>query len=612
MNPVNLAPLTAVSPLDGRYRRRVEALAPVVSEFGLMRYRVRVEVEWLLHLATLDEIPELPAPSPEQAAAAHAVWQQFAVADAESIREREAQTNHDVKAVEYFVKEAVERIEALAPHVEFVHFGCTSEDINNLAYALMLRDARESVLLPAMRRLVAELRDLGAPLAEAPMLARTHGQAATPTTLGKEIANTVARLERQRRAFESAEILGKMNGAVGNYNAHAVAYPHVDWPRRCGEFVARLGLTFNAHTTQIEPHDYIAELFHCLTRFNRVLLDFDRDAWGYVSLGYFRQRQVAGETGSSTMPHKVNPIDFENSEGNVGLANAVLSHLADKLAVSRWQRDLSDSTALRSIGAAFGYCLVAYDSACRGIAKLEVDHERLDADLDDAWEVLAEAVQTVMRATGSAEPYERLKALTRGRRLDSSVYRELLATLELPDSARRKLGALTPRAYTGYAVQLAREVLDARADSGARVREVEWSTHERALLQVRRTVFIDEQGVPEAEELDGEDANARHFLAEDDAGQPIGTARLLGSGQVGRMAVLPQWRRRNVGAQLLTRAVAAAQEAGLAVFLDAQTHARSFYERLGFEASGEVFLEAGIEHVRMTLVVDGTGDPNER
>ena len=607
---MNLAPLTALSPLDGRYRRRVEALAPIASEFGLMRYRVRVEVEWLLHLAAMDEIPELPSPSPQQAAAARAVWQQFAVADAESIREREAQTNHDVKAVEYFVKEAVGRIDGLAPHVEFVHFGCTSEDINNLAYALMLRDARESVLLPAMRRLVAELRDLGAPLAEAPMLARTHGQAATPTTLGKEIANTVARLERQRRAFESAEILGKMNGAVGNYNAHAVAYPHVDWPRRCGEFVARLGLTFNAHTTQIEPHDYIAELFHCLTRFNRVLLDFDRDAWGYVSLGYFRQRQVAGETGSSTMPHKVNPIDFENSEGNVGLANAVLSHLADKLAVSRWQRDLSDSTALRSIGAAFGYCVVACDSACRGIAKLEVDRERLAADLDDAWEVLAEAVQTVMRATGSAEPYERLKALTRGRRLDAAVYRELLATLELPDSARRKLEALTPRTYTGYAAQLAREVLDARTDSGVsgvRVREVEWATHERALLQVRRAVFIDEQGVPEAEELDGEDANARHFLAEDEAGRPIGTARLLGSGQVGRMAVLPQWRRRNVGAQLLTRAVAAAQGAGLAVFLDAQIHAQGFYERLGFKASGEVFLEAGIEHVRMTTSEETEG-----
>lgn len=596
---MNLQPLTAVSPLDGRYRRRVEALAPIVSEFGLMRYRVRVEVAWLLHLAGMAEIPELPRTSPTQAAAANAIWQTFDVADAESIREREAQTNHDVKAVEYFVKDAVGRIEGLAPHVEFVHFGCTSEDINNLAYALMLRDARESALLPAMQRLVARLRELGAPLAEAPMLSRTHGQAATPTTLGKEIANTVVRLERQRSTFERAEILGKMNGAVGNYNAHAVAYPSVEWPRRCGEFVANLGLTFSTHTTQIEPHDYMAELFHCLTRFNQVLLDFDRDAWGYVSLGYFRQRQVAGETGSSTMPHKVNPIDFENSEGNVGLANAVLSHLADKLAVSRWQRDLSDSTALRSIGTAFGYCLVAYESACRGIAKLDVDRERLDADLGDAWEVLAEAVQTVMRATGSAEPYERLKALTRGHRLDDSVYGELLAELKLPESARRKLEALTPATYTGYAAQLAREVLDARPSHRVRVHEVPWSTHEPALMQIRRSVFIQEQGVPEAEELDGEDANARHFLAEDEDGLPIGTARLLASGQVGRMAVLPQWRGRNVGAQLLTRAVEAAQETNLAVFLNAQIQAQGFYERQGFKASGEVFLEAGIEHVRM-------------
>ena len=592
--------LTAISPLDGRYRRRVEALAPIVSEFGLMRFRVRVEVEWFLHLAGMEEVLELPQPSPAQADAARAIWREFDVADAEAIREREAQTNHDVKAVEYFVKDAIAGIEGLAPHVEFVHFGCTSEDINNLAYALMLVEVRESVLLPAMRRLVARLRDLGAPLADVPMLARTHGQAATPTTLGKEIANTVARLERQRSAFEKAEILGKMNGAVGNYNAHAVAYPGVDWPRRCREFVANLGLAFNAHTTQVEPHDYIAELFHCLTRFNQVLLDFDRDAWGYVSLGYFRQRQVAGETGSSTMPHKVNPIDFENSEGNLGLANAVLSHLADKLAVSRWQRDLSDSTALRSIGSGFGYCLTAYDSACRGIAKLAVDRKRLDADLHGAWEVLAEAVQTVMRAAGSEEPYERLKALTRGRRLDATVYRELLSQLTLPDAARRTLEQLTPASYSGYAAQLARQMLGERGDDGVRVLEARWATHEAPLMRIRRTVFIDEQGVPEAEELDGEDAGARHFLAEDAEGQPIGTARLLGNGQIGRMAVLPEWRKRNVGARLLARAVEAGEEAGLAVFLNAQIQAQGFYERNGFEAEGEMFLEAGIEHVRMT------------
>ena len=595
---MNLEELTAISPLDGRYRRRVTALAPIVSEFGLMRCRVRVEVAWFLHLAALDGVPELPPLNAAQKASLDALWQRFDLADAQAIRATEAQTNHDVKAVEYFVKDAVRRIDGLADHVEFVHFGCTSEDINNLAYGLMLREARATVLAPAMQRLVAALREFALPLADVPMLSRTHGQAATPTTVGKEIANTVARLERQRDAFMGAELRGKMNGAVGNYNAHAVAYPSVDWPRVARDFVAGLGLGFNPSTTQIEPHDDIAELFHCLMRFNQALLDFDRDAWGYISLGYFRQRQVAGETGSSTMPHKVNPIDFENSEGNLGLADAVLGHLAGKLPVSRWQRDLSDSTALRSIGTAFGYCLVAYDSACRGIAKLALDRDRLQADLDGAWEVLAEAVQTVMRAAGGVEPYERLKALTRGRRLDAAVYGELLKELELPDSARRKLEGMTPDAYTGLAGRLARDVL-----GGAEVRlsEVPWETHAAALMAVRRAVFIEEQGVPEAEELDGEDAAAKHFLAEDEHGNPIGTARLLASGQIGRMAVLPEWRGRDIGAGLLVRAVEAARRDGLDVFLHAQVHALGFYERNGFKASGDVFLEADIEHRRMTL-----------
>ena len=595
---MNLEELTAISPLDGRYRRRVTALAPIVSEFGLMRCRVRVEVEWFLHLAKLDAVPELPPVNAAQEESLHALWRRFDLADAQAIRTTEAQINHDVKAVEYFVKDAVRRIDGLADHVEFVHFGCTSEDINNLAYGLMLREAREAVLAPAMQRLVAALREFALPLADVPMLSRTHGQAATPTTVGKEIANTVARLERQRDAFMGAELRGKMNGAVGNYNAHAVAYPSVDWPQVARDLVADLGLGFNPSTTQIEPHDDIAELFHCLMRFNQALLDFDRDAWGYISLGYFKQRQVAGETGSSTMPHKVNPIDFENSEGNLGLANAVLGHLAGKLPVSRWQRDLSDSTALRSIGTAFGYCLVAYDSACRGIAKLALDRDRLRADLDGAWEVLAEAVQTVMRAAGGVEPYERLKDLTRGRRLDAAVYGELLKELELPDSARRKLEGMTPAAYTGLASRLARDVL-----GGAEVRlsEVPWETRAAALMAVRRTVFIEEQGVPEAEELDGEDAAAKHFLAEDEHGNPIGTARLLASGQIGRMAVLPEWRGRDIGARLLARAVEAARRDGLDVFLHAQVHALGFYERNGFKASGDVFLEADIEHRRMTL-----------
>ena len=595
---MNTTPLTAISPLDGRYLRHVEALASITSEFGLMRYRVRVEVEWFLFLAGLAEIAALPDVEPPQAAAAQAIWRDFDVADADSIRRLEAQTNHDVKAVEYFVKAALGRIDGLAAHVEFVHFGCTSEDINNLAYALMLADARATVLGPAMRRLIDALRDLAVPLLDVPMLSRTHGQAASPTTVGKELANVVARLERQQRAFEEVEILAKMNGAVGNYNAHAVAFPQVDWPLRSRDFVAGLGLAFNAYTTQIEPHDYIAELGHCLMRFNQVLLDFDRDIWGYIALGYFRQRKVEGETGSSTMPHKVNPIDFENSEGNLGLANAVLAHLASKLAVSRWQRDLSDSTALRNVGTAFGHCLIAYSSAQRGIAKLELDRNRLAADLDGAWEVLSEAVQTVMRSAGSAEPYEQLKRLTRGQRMDERVYRDLLDHLDLSAAARRKLAPLTPATYTGLAARLAQDALGAAGE--VTVLEVPWATHTEALMRVRRAVFIQEQGVGEEEELDGEDATSQHFLATDDQGRPIGTARLMPNGQIGRMAVLPAWRRRDVGTRLLARAIDVAERQGLTVFLHAQADAQGFYERNGFVVSGGVFLEAGIEHRRMT------------
>ena len=597
---MKLESLTAISPLDGRYRKRVAALASLVSEFGLMRYRVRVEVEWFLFLASLDEIAELPSLDDAQIAQAHAIWREFDVRDAAAIRALEAQTNHDVKAVEYFVKQAIGKLDGLRPHVEFVHFACTSEDINNLAYALMLREARQTVLAPAMQRLMDALRRFALPQIDVPMLSRTHGQAASPTTVGKELANVLVRLQRQHEAFANARILAKMNGAVGNYNAHAVAYPGVDWVRQGTRFVAGLGLSINTHTTQIEPHDYMAELFHCLMRFNQVLLDFDRDSWGYIALGYFKQRKVEGETGSSTMPHKVNPIDFENSEGNIGLANAVLGHLADKLTVSRWQRDLSDSTALRSIGSAFGYCLIAYDSACKGIAKLEPARERMAADLDGAWEVLAEAVQTVMRSAGGEEPYEQLKRLTRGARLDETVYRALLEKLDLSTAARHKLATLTPTAYVGLAARLAGEAL-LPDDAPIRVAEVPWATHADELMRVRRAVFIDEQGVAEDEELDGEDETSRHFLATDAEHRPIGTARLLPNGQIGRMAVLPAWGRRHVGAQLLAQAVESAQRAGLSVFLHAQVDAQGFYERNGFEASGDVFLEADIEHRKMTL-----------
>ena len=446
--------------MDGRYARRTAALAPLVSEFGLIRYRVRIEVEWFLYLARLEEIAELPPlDAPRQARLRH-IWEDFDVDDAQEVRALEAETNHDVKAVEYFVKRAIARADqALEPRIEFVHFACTSEDINNLAYAMMMRDARESVLLPAMDRLIHGLRDLGRPLADVPMLARTHGQAASPTTVGKEIANVVARLDRQAVSLRGTEILGKLNGAVGNYNAHLAAYPNVDWPARSREFVNSLGLSFNEFTTQIEPHDYLAELFHNLVRFNQVVLDFDRDAWGYIALGYFKQRPVPGETGSSTMPHKVNPIDFENSEGNLGLANAILGHLAEKLAVSRWQRDLSDSTALRSIGSAFGHCLVAWDSACRGIGKIAVDTDRIGSDVDAAWEVLSEAVQTILRAGGAPEPYEQLKRLTRGQHLDESAYRALLDGLDLSPGDRDRLLRLTPAEYTGLAAQIARGFL---------------------------------------------------------------------------------------------------------------------------------------------------------
>ena len=606
--PLPLEPLTAISPVDGRYRERVAALAPLVSEFGLLRYRVRVEVEWFLHLAALPEIAELPAVDAARAEQVRALWRDFTVADAAEIRRLEKRTNHDVKAVEYFVKARLGAVTGLAKHGEFVHFGCTSEDINNLAYGLMITDARRQVLAPAMRALVEDLRQLARPLADVPMLARTHGQAASPTTVGKELANFVVRLARQLAGFERITLPGKMSGAVGNYNAHHVAYPVVDWPRCCRAFVEGLGLAFNPHTTQIEPHDRLAEAFHCLTRFNQVLLDLARDLWGYIALGYFRQRAAPGETGSSTMPHKVNPIDFENAEGNIGIANALLGHLADKLAVSRWQRDLSDSTALRNIGPAFAHSLLAHEGARRGLAKLDVDAARCRADLDAAWEVLAEAVQTVLRAEGQREPYERLKALTRGRRISADVYRELLDALPLSDDARRTLGALTPATYTGRAAALAREAL---ADDAPTVREVAWAKHQDALSAVRIAVFVDEQGVDRAEELDGEDATARHFIAETADGQPIGTARLLPSGQIGRMAVLPAWRRRGIGARLLELAVAAAREDATPVFLHAQVDAIPFYERSGFEAVGDMFDEADIRHRKMIPISldERTGQP---
>ena len=450
--------LTALSPLDGRYAGKVEPLRPIFSEFGLMHRRVHVEIEWLLALAAEPGIKELPPFTATQVKQLHTIADSFAIEEGARIKAIEATTNHDVKAVEYFIKERMGSDPALAQAREFVHFACTSEDINNLSYALMLKDAREQVLLPAFDRIIARLRELAHANAALPMLSRTHGQTASPSTLGKELANVVARLERQRKQLAALEIPGKINGAVGNYNAHAITYPELDWRAFSQRFVESLGLDYNPYTTQIEPHDGVAEYCDAVRRANTILIDLARDVWGYISLGYFKQTLKAGEVGSSTMPHKVNPIDFENAEGNLGLANALLGHFAEKLPISRWQRDLTDSTVLRALGTAFGHTLVALESLQKGLGKLTVNADRLAADLDASWEVLAEAVQTVMRRYGLPQPYEQLKALTRGQGITKESMRDFIGKLELPAEAKQRLLDLTPGGYIGLAEGLAREI----------------------------------------------------------------------------------------------------------------------------------------------------------
>jgi adenylosuccinate lyase len=450
--------LTALSPLDGRYAGKVEALRPIFSEYGLMHRRVQVEIEWLLALAADPKIAELPPFGATQTQTLKAIAENFSVADGERIKAIEATTNHDVKAVEYFIKEKIGADASLAQAREFVHFACTSEDINNLSYALMLRDARDQVLLPQFDAVIAQLRGLAHANAALPLLSRTHGQTASPSTLGKEIANVVARLQRQRKQLAAVEISGKINGAVGNYNAHVITYPEVDWRAFSQRFVESLGLDYNAYTTQIEPHDGVAEYCDAVRRANIILIDLARDIWGYISLGYFKQTLKAGEVGSSTMPHKVNPIDFENAEGNFGLANALLGHFAEKLPISRWQRDLTDSTVLRALGTAFGHSLVALESLKKGLGKLNVNAERIAADLDNSWEVLAEAVQTVMRRYGLPEPYEQLKALTRGHGITHESMREFITALALPAEAKQRLLDLTPGGYVGLAESLARNI----------------------------------------------------------------------------------------------------------------------------------------------------------
>jgi adenylosuccinate lyase len=455
---MDLTALTAVSPVDGRYGSKTATLREVFSEYGLMQRRVLVEVNWLLALSAHPGIDEVPVLSAQARAQLESIASDFDGASAERIKAIESTTNHDVKAVEYYIKEQLAGSEELEAVSEFVHFACTSEDINNLSHALMLKDGLARCLLPLGHQLADTLRELAREYADVPMLSRTHGQTASPTTMGKELANVVARLQRQLDALAAQQCLGKINGAVGNYNAHLCAYPDVDWAAHASDFVESLGLSWNPHTTQIEPHDYIAEMFDTIRRFNTVLIDFCRDTWSYISIGYFRQKTVAGEVGSSTMPHKVNPIDFENAEGNLGLANAVLAHLGEKLPLSRWQRDLTDSTVLRNMGVGFGYSLIAYQSALKGIGKLELDTARLAEDLDACWEVLAEAVQTVMRRHGIEQPYEKLKALTRGQAITRESLQDFVAGLDLPEDAREALLALTPGTYTGSAAAQAGEI----------------------------------------------------------------------------------------------------------------------------------------------------------
>ncbi|KAL2462798.1 L-Aspartase-like family protein [Forsythia ovata] len=455
---VELSSLTALCPLDGRYWAKVKELSPFTSEFGLIRFRVLVEIKWLLKLSQIPEVPEVPRFSEEAESFLQELIDGFSLDDALEVKNIEKVTNHDVKAVEYFLKQRCLSHLEIAQVLEFFHFACTSEDINNLAHALMLKEVLNKVILPVMDKLITAISNMATANACIPMLSRTHGQPASPTTLGKEMAIFAYRLSRERRNISQVEILGKFAGAVGNYNAHLAAYPNVNWPRVAEEFVTSLGISFNPYVPQIEPHDYMAKLFHSIIQFNNILVDFDRDVWGYISLGYFKQITKAGEIGSSTMPHKVNPIDFENSEGNLGMANGGLSHLSTKLPISRWQRDLTDSTVLRNMGVGLGHSLLAYKSALQGIAKLQVNEASLIEDLDQTWEVLAEPIQTVMRRYGVPEPYEKLKELTRGRAVTKERIREFIEGLDIPFEAKKGLLNLTPHTYVGAAVELAKNV----------------------------------------------------------------------------------------------------------------------------------------------------------
>ncbi|HIE02628.1 MAG TPA: adenylosuccinate lyase [Thiotrichaceae bacterium] len=446
-----LSSLTAISPIDGRYANKTQVLRPIFSEFGLIRYRIIVEIRWLQFLADHPDIVEVPALSTEAQTVLNDLAERMSIESAERVKEIERTTNHDVKAVEYFIREHIAHLPELVAVSEFIHFGCTSEDINNLAYGLMLQEARSQIIMPKIKEVLTTLTELAEQYANLPMLSRTHGQPASPTTLGKEIANVAYRLHRQDEQIAHIPLMGKFNGAVGNYNAHFAAYPNLDWENIAQQFVTQLGLEWNPYTTQIEPHDYIAELFDTLARFNTILIDYCRDTWSYISLGYFKQKTIAGEVGSSTMPHKVNPIDFENAEGNLGIANALFSHLAAKLPLSRWQRDLTDSTVLRNLGVGIAHSLIAYESCLKGISKLEVNQPIIEADLNQTWEVLAEPIQTIMRRYGVAQAYEKLKELTRGQGIDQARLQAFIADLPIPEADKTHLLKLTPSTYTGNA-----------------------------------------------------------------------------------------------------------------------------------------------------------------
>ena len=459
---MTLSTLTAINPIDGRYGDKTAELRPYFSEFGLIYYRVYVEIRWFQFLASQQKIKELPALGDEENNFLEKLIVDFDETEAAIVKSNEATTNHDVKAVEYYLKSKFvgSGISSLQKNIEFIHFACTSEDINNLSHALMLKDGRDNVLRPMMDELNQKLAEFARDYANLPMLSRTHGQTATPTTLGKEFANVVARLRRQVKQLGAVQIMGKINGAVGNLNAHQVTYPDLDWLAMSEQFVSSLGITWNPYTTQIEPHDYMAEMFQAMSRFNTILIDFNRDIWSYISIGYFKQRKVEGETGSSTMPHKVNPIDFENSEGNLGIANAIFGHLSEKLPISRWQRDLTDSTVLRNMGTGLAYSLLSYKSTLKGLGKLEINPSALEEDLNRSWEILAEPIQTIMRRHGVEEPYEKLKELTRGQSLKQESIEQMLETLDIPESARTLIRELTPMNYTGLASELVEKLLD--------------------------------------------------------------------------------------------------------------------------------------------------------